>query len=448
MPAEGPSPAEPAQITVIRDADDLPAIGRRLRELADPDGGIVVLRPVPYSGSINDFLFCVLEGLGKRLPARLSSPQRPWDQAKAWVTGYRLAHLVIDRAHTMPAEFAPYLRALLGPPRPHRTRLWLIDASRTTTSSVITAFGRDADSQVTTADPQQLDRIRPRPPATTRTKTIGEPIPDDLPADNFLTFRAACIHALDRNTAARLDQLWLKTFQTARTWLRNHRKIGEAGQAPDQLALPLSIHLAARLYRCASDGEALVRLRATQAAFLRDGLLLHHQARPGDPGLGHRLTPTAVAAINRATIATAPAAAATLFLLFPFDRRGDERYWHPSTLTMDDVTSTASGIRINDEYLPVPAHARPALAAHLAFRQMQGPRHPGDPFFDLTPPHDDLRTLADRALTATTAAGDTPVDRVEPPAGHGTLWMRQRRLVLRNLVGNAHTLDLSAPVWT
>ncbi|MEV0404196.1 hypothetical protein [Actinoallomurus sp. NPDC050550] len=240
-----------------------------------------------------------------------------------------------------------------------------------------------------------------------------------------MTFRAACIHALDRNTAARLDQIWLKTFEAARTWLRNHRQVGEANQAPDRLALPLSLHLAARLYRCASDGEALVRLRATQAAFLRDGLLLHHQARPGDPDLGHRLTPTAVAAINRAAISTSSAAAATLHLLFPFDRRGDERYWHPSTLTMDDVTSTASSIKINGEYLPVPAHARPALAAHLAFRQMQGTRHPGDPFFDLTPPGDDIRTLADRALTATTAAGDPrPIASSRPadtaPSGCGS----------------------------
>ncbi|MFD1544825.1 hypothetical protein [Nonomuraea guangzhouensis] len=275
---------------------------------------------------------------------------------------------------------------------------------------------------------------------------MSDLISNDLPTDNFLTFRAACVRSLDRSTADRVDQLWLRTFTDARAWLSSHRRIGEVHQAPTQLALPLSLHLAARLYRSATAGEALVRLRATQAAFLRDGLLLHHQAWPGEPGLGHRLSPVAVAAINR-VISTTQAAAATLYLLFPFDRRDRERYWHPTELTMDDLTATATTLKINGESLPVPYLARPALLAHLAFRHLQGARST-DPFFGVTKPHQDLRVLAERALAATTASGDArPID-AEPPAGHGTLWMRQRRLALRNLVGDAHALDLSTPVWT
>ncbi|MEQ4723609.1 hypothetical protein [Nonomuraea sp. B19D2] len=100
LPADDHSAAGPVQVTVIRDPGDLPATHQRLRQLGDPDNGIVVLRPVPYSSSTKDFLFCVLEGLGKSLPTRLPAPLRPWEQTLAWVTGYRLSHLVVDRAHT------------------------------------------------------------------------------------------------------------------------------------------------------------------------------------------------------------------------------------------------------------------------------------------------------------------------------------------------------------
>ncbi|MFC4005940.1 hypothetical protein ACFOY2_01810 [Nonomuraea purpurea] len=113
---------------------------------------------------------------------------------------------------------------------------------------------------------------------------------------------------------------------------------------------------------------------------------------------------------------------------------------------MDDITATASTVKIDGESLPVPRHARPALLAHLTFRYMQGARST-DPFFGITKPHQDLRVLAEGALSATAASDGRPIN-VEPPAGHGTLWMRQRRLALRNLVGDAHALDLSTPVWT
>ncbi len=133
----------------------------------------------------------------------------------------------------------------------------------------------------------------------------------------------------------------------------------------------MSLYLAARTYQAYSDGEALVRLRATQAGLLRCGLLLHHQAWPGQPSLGSHLTPTATSAVNRVSD-TQEAAAAIVYLLFPYDRRGVEKHWHPDELTLADLTPTASTVRINGVDLPVPAHARPALLAQLTMRRLQG----------------------------------------------------------------------------
>jgi hypothetical protein len=195
-------------------------------------------------------------------------------------------------------------------------------------------------------------------------------------------------------------------------------------------------------YAAGSAGEALVRLRAIQAGLLREGLLLHHHNRPGDAGLGHRLTPAAVSAINR-TLSTQNAAAAVLYLLFPFSRRDSEAYWHPGDMTDDSISPSARDVTIEGIHLPVPAHARAALLAHVTFRRLLG----GKRSTLLFEPRDPRR-MAERALAGTSSAHQMSDDDLDPSQGHGTLWMRQTRLGLRNLVGTGLSLDLTTPTWT
>lgn len=446
------APAGPLQVIVIRDPDDRPSTQEHLRRLNDPDHGVLVIRPLPFTSSPVDLTFSVLDALGKALPSAKTAalPSRPWDLAVSWTHAYRLRNLVVDRAHTVHPKLAGHLRDLLGPPGPHRARLWLIDAARARTrGSVLDGFG-SPDCQVTVKNPGWLRAIQP---TTSPGPHPGlPPIPDDLPADNFLTFRAACARHLDTDTMTRLDELWLRTFREAPRWVSIARYSGPGDpfhQPPAKLALPLSLKLAARIYIAASAGEALVQLRAAQAGLLREGLLLHHQSWPGDPGLGHRLTPAAVSAVNR-VISTQDAAAAILYLLFPYDRRSAEQHWHPGDLTLGEISETAAFITIDGAALPIPAHARPALLAHLAFRRVQGATAPDAAFFEAGRPRRDPRLLADRALAGTTCATDLRGDDPGIPEKHGTLWMRQRRLTLCNLVGTAHTLNmmLRAPAWT
>jgi hypothetical protein len=81
----------------------------------------------------------------------------------------------------------------------------------------------------------------------------------------------------------------------------------------------LSAQLAAALYTARHPVEALVRLRAIQAALSCAGLLLDHEPRratlPG-PGLGCPLTPRVADTINR-VVSTGAAAAAVLHLVYP-----------------------------------------------------------------------------------------------------------------------------------
>lgn len=443
--------AGPLQVTVIRDPGDQPSTQDCLRQLNDPDHGVLVIRPLPFTSSATNFTLSVLDALGKNLPSvrSVSLPARSWDLAVCWAHAYRLRHLVVDRAHTLPPKLAGYLRDLLGPPSPRRPRLWLIDAAHTRgPGSAVDSFG-SLDCQVTVKDPGCLQTIKPF--VLPRPDPGGPLIPDDLPADNFLTFRAACARHLDASTMTGLDELWTRTFHDARRWLNHARYTGPGDpfhQAPANLALPLSLKLAAGIYAAASPGEALVQLRATQAGLLHEGLLLHHHNWPGDPGLGHRLTPAAVSAINR-VIPTQDAAAAIVYLLFSYGRRRTEQHWHPDTLTLADIGDYTASITINGVRLPVPAHARPALLAHLAFRYTQG-AGPSAPFFKADTPPRDPRLLAHRALARTSCAAELRDDDPGIPERHGTLWMRQRRLTLYNLVGTAHTLNmlLRPPAWT
>ncbi|MGK5558823.1 hypothetical protein ACSNOI_45205, partial [Actinomadura kijaniata] len=85
-------------------------------------------------------------------------------------------------------------------------------------------------------------------------------------------------------------------------------------------------------------------------------------------GLHHRLTPTTAAAANR-TLSPAAAAAAIWYLLFPYDRRAAEKYWHPDALTLADFAREARAVQIADTWLPVPPYARPGWRAVAA-----GPR--------------------------------------------------------------------------
>lgn len=405
----------PLQVTVIRDPDDLPSTQDHLRHLNDPDSGVLVIRHVPYLESFPAFTLTVLAGLGKTLPAKTA--REPWNQAVAWASGYRLEHIVVDRAHTLHPMFTPHLLALIKTPRPRLPRLWLIDASRSTRRrSIITDFQAPTpamdDVEVTVAGPAQLRHIHARrrdPP--TRPGQPEQLIPDELPTDSFMTFRAACVRSLDPDTAAQVDAVWVKAFTDIRNWAPRHRDLTAVHQAPAALALPLSLYLAARTYQAYSDGEALVRLRATQAGLLQCGLLLHHHAWPGQPRLGSHLTPTATSAVNRVQD-TQEAAAAILYLLFPYDRRAMEKHWHPHELTLADFTPTASTVRINSVDLPVPAHARPALLAQLTLRRLQGADSSAAYF---NAPLRDVRLLAHNALAHTTAAGDLREDTTARP---------------------------------
>ncbi|MFC4122491.1 hypothetical protein [Nonomuraea zeae] len=440
------------QVTVIRDPEDAPATQARLRRLNDPDAGILVLNSMPYVASPRDLTYSVLDALGKVLPPRSSAglPTTAWPTAVSWTLGYRLHAIVINRAHTMPASLHEAIRELTAPAPPYRPRLYLIDASASKHHTVIDRFTAP-DCHLTVGGSGLLNTIhrRQHTPDPWRSRLD---IPGDLPADSFLTFRAACARNLSDQVMTRVDELYIRALHDARQWVHDVRaeQLTSNEAIVATLALPLSVRLAARM-NVASPGECLVRLRAAQAGLLCEGILLHHQPHPRghDHGLGHRLAPTTVTVINRST-STQEAAAAILYLLFPFGSRHHTDRWHPDELPLDDVEPSGSHARIAGVRVPVPPHARPALRAHHHFRHKQGARHGTTGYFHSGKRRPDVRTLATRGLAGTShhPAWRSEEDRHLAEHDHNTLWMWQRRLVLRNLIRPSTGLDLSLPRWT
>lgn len=333
---------------------------------------MLVLNSMPYISSVRDLTYSVLDALGKVLPERIDGrlPRLTWESTVSWTLGYRLHTVVVNRAHTLPSSLYDALRDLVAQTHPSRARLYLIDASSSKHHTVIDRF-HAPDCQLTVGDIGLLDTVHLREhtvdPGHSRLT-----IPDDLPTDSFLTFRAACASSLSDKVMKRVDELYIRALGDARQWVADTRAEQITSHEVDvaRLALRLSVRLAARM-NVASPGECLVRLRAAQAGLLREGILLHHQPHPSGHGLGHRLAPAAVTGINR-SISTQEAAAAILYLLFPFGSRNRGDRWHPDELTLDDVEPSGSHVRIAGVRIPVPPHARPALRAHHHFRYKQG----------------------------------------------------------------------------
>ncbi|MGR6924321.1 hypothetical protein ACU635_59525 [[Actinomadura] parvosata] len=212
-----------------------------------------------------------------------------------------------------------------------------------------------------------------------------------LPAADFPTFLAACRRRLDPadfpmvktafHDAAEATDAWFDTLDlapadTARLttavtgWLRDHT----VGCAPAPQA-------------------ALVRLRAVQAALFLSGIHLSWRPDALGPDPARRLLGDLTGRISvrlHATCRTDAAAATALALHLN----------HPGThfaaLTLADIAPDGSAVRgptsgpsVQDaawrelagpEPVRIPQHARPLLAAHLAYRRDQGAAD-GEPYF-------------------------------------------------------------------
>ena len=354
--------------TIVNDADDDPGFSDDLDRRADLTTGVAVVRPVPGVTDTRRFAADVLIALGKHYDALTREHQngRAWDLTRLWTQAEDIRHLVVCDAQRLPPELWDELTALTaGAGR----RLWMIvrnepgapqgrAAARCGPNDLLSKLPVAAVTDVTVLDDQVL-----------------------LPQESFLTFRWACSQRLSPQQFAQVDAVYVETYQATSTWLqcRRWRDRPTRQEVAGQLRAVTSTSR--------SSTETVVRLRATQAAYFCDGVLLHldnaHlEQQPDVPATG--LSPSVATRIRRLVT---PTWACGLALT----HAGGLNTTTLARLQVGDLQDDGQVLTLGDQPVDIPAHAASLVRAQLLTRRHDGAEE-----------RDPLLTHAGQAINATT----------------------------------------------
>jgi hypothetical protein len=342
----------------------------------------------------------VLVALGKN-PQILRTERlgaEAWNLAQAWTIGLDVRDLVVDRVHLLTPDQIAALIELAA----EQATVWLIYGGTTAddTAEYLDFLGHPVERLPWTMLPTGLRPAQARPAPT----SLPWPV---LPAADFTTFLAACHRRLSREDFERVAAVFELAAQRADQWVGVYRSSG-----PAQLTTALARWLRDEQFAAVpTAAEALITLRATQAALFVRGLLLRWNTAALGPQPARRLlgdlTPGRAAALS-AFARTDHTAAAALSLHLNLGPVGFG-CWRWGNASLDGASIEAPrehgphpGERTADAELPcdgpltLPGYARPILAAHLAYRRAAGARDPHPLFVHPTDPaqpvHHGLRT--------------------------------------------------------
>ena len=414
------SPDEP-WIGWVDNGDDSPHTVAYLHHLAQyrrhpgaaaGDFAPIVVRPTPGGDDHMALGFDLLTALGKSPEIMHAERTRlrggnVWDNARAWLIGSQTTDVFLDRAHQLSTKLLLDLANAAG--RAHATT-WLIWSSPDTDLAAATI------ATITEAG-YQVDRI-PAPTLRTMLPDLHaagpqQPPPDPpwspLPAADF---RAACRRHLGRDAFARVDAVYRQARERTDAWMDSHASLTrpEAPTLPPALADiagPLLGWLRdEQIGPTKNPARALITLRATQAALFGHAILLSWQpdalgANPAARLIGDLNRQAARALTTGASTADAAGTVLALHLNLPptdlhcFTVGGIATDGSILTPPADSFTNhhhgaahtvladqTPSGIRERAclGVIRIPDPARPIIAAHLAYRRLQG-ADDHDPFF-------------------------------------------------------------------
>ena len=341
-------PPDP-HLTVVLDPDDDPGFSDDLDRRADLTTGVAVVRPVPGVADTRRLAADVLIAMGKHYDALTREHQngRAWELTRLWTQAENIRHLVVCDAQRLPPELWDELATITaGAGR----RLWMI---------VRDEPGGPEPRAAARCGPDDLASKLPVPTVT------DEAAFDDrvlLPQESFLTFRWACSRRLSPEQFAQVDAVYLETYQATTSWLqcRRWRDRPTRQEVVGQLRALTSTSR--------SSTETVVRLRAAQAAYFCDGVLLHLDntrlaQQPDVPATG--LNPPVAMRLRRLVT---PAWACALALT----HAGRMNTKTLARLQVGDLRDDGQLLTVGDQRIDVPAHAAGVVRAQLLVRRQAG----------------------------------------------------------------------------
>ncbi len=243
--------------TIVIDPDDNPGFSDDLDRRADLTTGVAVVRPVPGVADTRRLAADVLIAMGKHYDALTREHQNgyAWPLTRMWAQAENIRHIVVCDAHRLPPILWDELAAVTaGADR----RLWLIVRNEPGVPDPAIAAARCCPAELLSNLPMAA--------------AIDETVLDDrvlLPQESFLTFRWACSQRLSPQQYAQIDAVYLETYQATSLWLKGRRW----RDRPTRQEVAGQLRAITSTSR--SSTETVVRLRAAQAAYFCDGVLLH-----------------------------------------------------------------------------------------------------------------------------------------------------------------------------
>ena len=334
-----------------------------------------------------------------------------WGLAGAWLLGAGVNDLFVDWAHTLPRG---RIKDLVDLTLAAGVSLWLIWSGEQSTASSSGMFV-EAGLRVRMIRPEDL-RDGSFVPAPRSGQVVASEVWPVLPSVDFTTFRAACRRRLEPAVFARVDEAYLAAADRVDAWMAERdRRQSRDLQCP---LVPLAVEADlvgwlrdTQLGPVPEPAHALIVLRATQAALFLHAILLRWDPARGGPdplaGLVGDLSPGRARGLQSlARTDHVAATALSLHLNQPTTHFGcwrcgdvavdgsvldgpavhDHAVVPPPMLFIDPATDRATFVGLAAEEtscrarVVIPEHARWIIAAHLAYRRIQGGGD-DDPFF-------------------------------------------------------------------
>jgi hypothetical protein len=385
-------------------ADQQITVKRLNTAVIEGDPRRILLRPTPGTITRSTLAWDLLAAMGKSTAILNAKGPGPggWRLASAWMTGYGVTDVIVDRAHLLNPDL---VQDLVNIGHQAVARVWLIYSSPTALEERMRSY-TEGSGFTRVLEPNQMsfefpaDIWWPHPDEVGRKNMATWEVPKirrlwtHLPDADFPTFLATARRSMDSEEFELAERYYWHAFERTEAWLDNHLPDGQPGFGPELAAWLRDVQIGPVPY-----GQiAQIVLRGTQAGLFNAGVFLRWDRARLGPNPGNALCGNLAGGSTLTQLVETEAAAAAALSLHlnvgPFyfdawrlaDVEPDGSILHPPPTSPPSpvryLESNAFGTPVSHSsnvaevpcHLPVlvPRTIRPLIAAHLAWRRYGG----------------------------------------------------------------------------